>query len=587
MMKIMGGIPSNTSTIEALKYDRDRFVAFAFASSDMLIQLNEKHIVTYIDGATRGFMGEDAGHFLHHPFTDFISFDQQKNWQAILDSIEKTGRAQQRKLLLHSRLFDKLPVVVSGVTLPKDEKSIYLSFTILKDEIEAHEIADRDLQTGLLNKESYARRAAERMRELVESGTDVSMSLLDLPELKDFLDGLEPERAQSISRDIAEYIRKKSVDNDMASRIDVDKFSFVHVDSIEESEVANEVQALIAKLDPTMKNFKARMSTLNGDANGLNDEDSARAIFYTLGRFSNSKEEFSFNSIQESYDSLLEETVLNITQFKSTVEDDSFNLAYQPIVDLRNGTIHHYEALVRLKQHDTTAFGNPFEFVTFGEQTGLIGEFDLAMTRRALDALDRSHEKSKWPLIAVNLSGKSLSSQFFMDTFIAITKKYPHVRKQLIIEVTESAKITDMEAANNFLQELRMSGHTCCLDDFGVAESSFDYLRHLHVDYVKIDGSYVRDNLSTTRGRHLLRAMVGMCRNLGMSTIGEMVEDEKTAIILWESGVHYGQGWLFGKPDEDENTLENWNQKCADYKGLANHKLFDEDKEWFPVKREG
>lgn len=577
----------STSSLEALKYDRDRFVAFAFASSDMLIELNDEHLVTYIDGATRGFLGEDAEHFLNHSFIDFLAPDQEASWEELLKSIEVSGRAQQRKMFLHSRLFDKLPVVVSGVTLPKYDSALYLSFTILKEEMQASDITTRDTQTGLLNKETFAKRAAERMRELVESGQQVKMSLLDLPNLEEFLDALAPEQAKQLGKDIADYIRKQSVDNDMAGRIDVDKFSFVHVDSIEESTVVNDVQALIARLDPSMQNFKARMSSLDGDAGGLNDEDSARAIFYTLGRFSENNENFSFDSIQQSYDSLLEETVTNITQFKSTVEDDSFNLAYQPIVDLRSGVIHHYEALVRLKKPEDSAFSNPFEFVTFGERTGLIGEFDLAMSRRALETLDRSHEKGKWPQIAINLSGKSLSSKFFMDTFIALMGKFPHVRKQLIIEVTESAKISDMELANNFLQELRMGGHTCCLDDFGVAESSFDYLRHLHVDYVKIDGSYVRDNLTTTRGRHLLRAMVGMCRNLGMTTIGEMVEDEKTAQILWESGVHYGQGWLFGKPDEEENTLEGWNKKCDEFKGLLSSNNADDGKEWLPNKNEG
>ena len=117
MVTAMADTPSPTSTLEALKYDRDRFVAFAFASSDMLIELNNEHVVTYIDGATRGFLGEDANYFINHPFADFLAKDQQKKWDELLETVMNSGRAQQRKMLLHSRLFDKLPVVVSGCLL--------------------------------------------------------------------------------------------------------------------------------------------------------------------------------------------------------------------------------------------------------------------------------------------------------------------------------------------------------------------------------------------------------------------------------------------------------------------------------------
>ncbi len=563
-------------TIDLLKQDRDRFVAFAFASSDMLIELDKNHNITYIDGATRGFLGNTADSFLQQNITTIFDQGQLQHWQKILDEIKTTGRAQQRKLILASRIYPNLPVAVSGVTLPSNEHSLFLSFSILHHEMDESEIAARDINTGLFNREEYSKRAAERMRELIDSGTNVQMSLIDLPDLKDFLDTLEPEKAKDLSLQISEYLRGQSIAEDTASLVDEGVYSFVHDETVVGEDVLNEVKSLLIKLDPAMNDMKAQLATVDANIGKLNDEDSARAILYTLNQFAESKENFSFNSIQDSYEALLDETVQRISNFKSTVEDDAFQIAYQPIVDLRNGKIHHYEALVRFDGSSDNNFFNPFQFVNFGEQTGLINEFDLAMCRRVLEALNRAHEDGRWPQVAINLSGKSLSSQLFMDTMLALLEKFSHIRKQLIIEVTESAKISDMEFANSFIQELRKRGHICCLDDFGVAESSFDYLRHLHVDHVKIDGSYVRDNLNTTRGRHLLRAMVGMCRNLGMTTIAEMVEDQNIASILWESGVHYGQGWLFGKPDTDEATLKKWNQETPDFEGMATQKKEDE-----------
>ncbi|MDG1287053.1 MAG: EAL domain-containing protein [Rickettsiales bacterium] len=568
----MSSSAQQATTVDALKQDRDRFVAFAFASSDMLIELNENHDIVYIDGATRGFLGDAADSFLNRNVTELFEEGQSKSWKRILYDITNTGRVQQRKLILASRIFPNLPVAISGVTLPSNETSIFLSFSILRHEIDESEISARDITTGLFNREEFSKRAAERMRELVDSGIDAQMSLIDLPDFKGFLDKLEPERAKELSLQIAEYLRSHSIAEDTAGLVDDGVFSFVHDETVVGDDVLSEVKSLLVKLAPTMQGMTAQLSTVEANIGNLNEEDASRAILYTLNHFAETKENFSFNSIQDSYDALLDETVQRISSFKSTVEDDAFQIAYQPIVDLRNGKIHHYEALVRFDTSSSAHSCNPFQFINFGEQTGLISEFDLAMCRRTLEVLDRAHDAGRWPLVAINLSGKSLSSQFFMDTMLILLDKFPHIRKQLIIEVTESAKITDMECANRFIQELRKRGHVCCLDDFGVAESSFDYLRHLHVDHIKIDGSYVQDNLDTTRGRHLLRAMVGMCRNLGMTTIAEMVEDKKTASVLWESGVHYGQGWLFGKPNTDESTLENWNQKTPDFEGMMTTK---------------
>ncbi len=578
--------PTSEHYHNAIKHDRDRFVAFAFASSDMLIELNQEQEIGYIDGATRGFLGEEAAHFLHKPFSHFLAQDQLTVWAEISDEIIQFGRAQQRKLMLQSRLFDKLPVAVSGVILPNDASRIYLSFSILREEMDEAEFSSRDFATGLLNKEAYAKRAAERLNILTAEGKTPQISLIDLPDLKKFLDEMEPERSKELMREVADYLRSQSVDNDTAGMVDSTKFSLLHDSDVVGHEVASEVQALLSKLNPAAKQIETRVSTIDGHVKGLNNEDSARAVLFTLNKFADRNENFSFENLQDSYDSLLNDTVSRITQFKSTVEENSFELAYQPIVDLRNGIVHHFEALVRLKEgYEANQFSNPFEFINFGEQTGLINEFDLAMCRRALVALDREHEKAHWPSVAINMSGRSLSSQIFMDAMLAMMNGFPHIRKQVMLEVTESAKISDMETANNFLQELRKRGHIVCLDDFGVAESSFDYLRYLHVDHIKIDGSYVRENLNTTRGRHLLRAMVGMCRNLGMTTIAEMVEDDKTAGILWESGVHYGQGWLFGKPDTSPTALELWNKPCPTFKGMMNaRKQADSGADWFDKK---
>ena len=282
--------------------------------------------------------------------------------------------------------------------------------------------------------------------------------------------------------------------------------------------------------------------------------------------------------MNENYEEMLDLTLKNIQAFRKILNGDEFSIAYQPIVNLRTGIVHHHECLVRL--HDMQKFKNPFEFISFGEQTGLIHECDLAITKKILRLLRERHKNNQTISLAINLSGRSLSSNLFLDSFLSLMRDYSDVRANLIVEITESFKIDNMQMANDFIQTLRKEGNLVCLDDFGAGESSFSYLRHLQVDFVKIDGSYVRDSMQTDRGRKLLKAMASLCRNLDMMMIGEMIENSQEAEILFESGVQYGQGYFIGKPSTDEAILDTHNKNTGSYAGLFTAKRFrnDEDK---------
>ena len=122
------------------------------------------------------------------------------------------------------------------------------------------------------------------------------------------------------------------------------------------------------------------------------------------------------------------------------------------------------------------------------------------------------------------------------------------IREELMFEVTESAKITDLDATNTVIQSIRGLGHHVCLDDFGAGAAAFQYLRALQVDYVKIDGIYVREALTKPNAPAFLRAMASLCKELGIETVGEFVETDEIAKFLVQVGVQFGQGYLFGKP---------------------------------------
>lgn len=566
-------------TVEALRSERDRFVAFSFASADILIELDDDGMILFMDGAVSGLLGKKAEAFAGTRFLDLVHPDDAGVANQMLNEALKQDRIDHENLQLRSKFGDPIPFAISGYKLRALKNHYYLTLTFLKNNITAEELDQRDDTSGLYKKESFAENATRKIRDAKSSGQDVRITLLDLPELKALLDHLSQESASSLLSEINSYLRTNSLDGDAAGIVDEGSYSLVLDGKTETSQLMEHLFEMTRRADPDGVGIRPQAETIAADAPALSEKDSANALLYTINQFAEKQGgTFNIRSLSDGYETMLKETVQKISEFKNTVEGNKFQLAFQPIVDLKNGMTHHYEALVRIEGE--TSFENPFSFICFGEQAGIIGDFDLAMCQRAIDVLVTARQEGHRPKVAVNLSGKSLSSGLYLDALRKITQQAPGINKQLIFEITESAKITDMDSANEFLQELREQGFLCCLDDFGVGESSFNYLRSLQVDFVKIDGSYVRESIATKRGQHLLKAMAGMCKELGIVTIGEMVEDEKVAALLWENGVRFGQGYLFGKPTVDAATLVNCAQVNPYYNGIMRAKRFDNKKSY-------
>ena len=243
-----------------------------------------------------------------------------------------------------------------------------------------------------------------------------------------------------------------------------------------------------------------------------------------------------------------------IAHFKDILRNGQFAIAFQPVVDLATHRPHHFEALARFQHLPDGA--SPYDTITFAEQTGMIRDFDLAMCERVVDWLQMAGRQGQRYKVAVNLSGTSIASKPFVMELHKLLRSHHGLANSLIFEITESAKIRDLEAVNATVQSLRRAGHKVCLDDFGAGAAAFQYLRDLEVDVVKIDGAYVRGALETEKGMAFLRAMTGLCHDLGITTVAEMVEDRQSLQFLRDCGVGYGQGYLFGRPSLDIGAFD-------------------------------
>ncbi len=249
-----------------------------------------------------------------------------------------------------------------------------------------------------------------------------------------------------------------------------------------------------------------------------------------------------------NFTAALSRTLNEAHAFQSMVRDRRFALHYQPIVDLKTRAVHHFEALARFKGSNS-----PAEAIRMAEEMALIDAFDIAVAEKALSRLRQPG--AGLMKFAINVSGASLADDTYVQSLLRMTASRPDERRRLIVEVTESIALSDVEAANRRLGALRNAGFKVCIDDVGAGAASYDYLRRLAVDTVKIDGSFILGLEDDPRARTVIEHLVELCRSLKVETIAEMVETQAAADILRDIGVDLGQGWLFGKAEAEPRTV--------------------------------
>jgi len=279
---------------------------------------------------------------------------------------------------------------------------------------------------------------------------------------------------------------------------------------------------------------------LDLDAVDIGSDDMAKAVSFTLGRLA-SGERSATGTLTEEFRTQIVLTARRIARLRAAIQGGNMGVVFQPIIALASLQLHHHEMLARFQRNTS-----PAETIRFAEQVGMVEEIDLTMCRHALAILG---VRASEPLdLAVNISGKSLGSDSFVEALMQLLKPEARLAKQILFEITESTAITDLPRVERIISELRRRGYRICLDDFGAGASSFTYLQALSVDFVKIDGSYVGRMHESAKDRAILKSMVALCRDLGVGVIAEMVERVDQAQALLEMGIRYGQGYLFGRP---------------------------------------
>jgi len=236
-----------------------------------------------------------------------------------------------------------------------------------------------------------------------------------------------------------------------------------------------------------------------------------------------------------------------LERLRRALAADLFAVHYQPIASLKDGRVSHYEALVRLADESDGSLLAPAVFLPAAERYGLIRDIDRAVLDKVV-ALLGADLALRDVSIAVNLSALSVTDRgmlAYIERRLALHGVDP---ARLVVEVTETASISDMECARAFCAGVQALGSAVALDDFGSGFGSFQYLKRLPFRYLKIDGDFIRGLPGSVNDQLVVQALVGVVEGMGAETIAEFVGDRPTIRLLRDYGVDYAQGFAVGRP---------------------------------------
>jgi EAL domain-containing protein (putative c-di-GMP-specific phosphodiesterase class I) len=227
----------------------------------------------------------------------------------------------------------------------------------------------------------------------------------------------------------------------------------------------------------------------------------------------------------------------------AALKEKRLKLAYQPIITARSREVSHYECLLRMVRADG-GIVSAGHFVPAAEQMGIVHLVD----RFALESAVGQLKAAPSVTLAVNVSGTAASDPAWLQSFVDYVRAEKQVASRLIVELTETAALHHFEENAHFVSQLREVGVRVAIDDFGAGYTSFRNLQMLHVDTVKIDGSYVKDLSRSPENQVFVRTLVGLAKSFDIKTVAEWVGSEEDAALLADFGVDYFQGFHFGEP---------------------------------------
>jgi len=570
----------------ALRAEKQRAQVTLASIGEAVLSTDAEGQIDYINSAAERLIGIDAEDACGSPLNSLIRIVDQKTGrerdrlaETILAGMPVDGEGHSHVLVRPD--CHAVPVALIGSPLHIDEEASGKPagvVLVIHDKTREQAYIDRlswqashDALTGLTNRREFERRLETALGELDGNGTQHILMFLDIDQFKIVNDTCGHAAGDQLLRQISSILQKHLRAGDLIARLGGDEFGVLLPDCGIET-AAMLAEALRQSVQDTNFNWNGRLfnTTLSIGAipvahAGTTKEDMLRtadmACYMAKEKGRNRIQIHSPSDVE-----LLERfgEMTWVQRIHDALEQHRFCIYAQEILPLNSDDSDvdgmHIEILLRLRDEDGRLVA-PGSFIPPAERYGLMPLIDRWVVSNTFDILaDGLGDPRTAPLAtcAINLSGASFEDENFVD-FVRKQFALKNIPPTMIcFEITETSAISNLASANQFISAMQDLGCRFALDDFGSGMSSFAYLKHLPVDFLKIDGGFIKDMLNDPIDLAMVETINRLGKMLGKRTIAEFVESEEILAKLRDIGVDYAQGYVVGKPQPFTGLADVW-----------------------------
>ena len=495
-------------------------------------------------------------------FSQIIAPSSNILYQEQVKSILDEGNDWNGELSFRKKNGVEYPVELSVAAVKNTQNQVIAYIAIFRDITQRYALqeelvglAQKDPLTGLLNRRGFMQQLNEQLEFIREKKQQASLLWLDVDGFKDVNDSIGHLAGDELLCELSDRLRSLLPENSIIGRIGGDEFAVLvdatyNPDKISENILHNVSKSVFESLGEVKYRLTITVSIgvalfpQHGTAADelLTNADIAMYKSKDIGR--NAYSIYDNNDVENRarYTKLEERESLRLA-----IENDQLVLYAQPIVEPRSGEVRQYELLLRMIDSDG-CLSYPEKILSSAERYGYVQAIDRWVIKKSLQILSDENSLEANIPVAINLSTKALLDTNIREMLIDEIKHHEENSRRLIIEITEKLQINNVGLVKQFIEELQVTGLRFSLDDFGAGNSSFVHLKGLEVNFVKIDGEFIKKLQTSKADKKIVKSVIDLAHDLDKIVIAEHVENQETADILIDMGIDLVQGFHYGRP---------------------------------------
>jgi diguanylate cyclase (GGDEF)-like protein/PAS domain S-box-containing protein len=549
--------------IEArLREAESRYRDLVETAHDMVWTMDPQGCLTYVNRACQDIYGYTPDEMQRQYLHEFRSPDHPPHDREAIESLMR-GEDTVQFETVHLDSEGKPHFLSFSAKSHKDEEGEVLRISgmardITEQKAFQHQLsyhAEHDPLTGMFNRNYFQEELERTVARVARSGSSCALFYIDLDQFKYINDTLGHAAGDRMLVDIAALLSTHVREGDLLSRFGGDEFTLLlyNINQQDVLRAADNFRVLcddykFAENDVSFNiSCSIGVAMIDEKANSAAEILSHADLACHMAKQQGRNRAHLYNPADLDKDDMAADMEW-AAQVREMLEHDRFQLVYQPIVSVDNGEILDYEVLVRMICNDGKVI-LPGGFMPAAERFGLIHSVDRWIVKRAIEQLAKMHKRGQQANFSINLSGKAFEDHTLLPLIQDLLNSTAIDPGTITFEITETAAIANLAAAEEFIAALKDIGCLFALDDFGSGFSSFAYLKHLAVDKLKIDGAFVKGMAHSSVDQAMVESMNQVAHALGKQTVAECVENEETLTILKEMGIDRAQGNHIGRPN--------------------------------------